>query len=92
MKPSSQISAPVSPETKDQLDRFSDESGLKKGHIVEQALLHHLQAMAELPPDVVIPPRLVLTSQAGKRVLERLQKPRRPTRAMKALFRDDAED
>jgi len=46
---------------------------LKKGFVIEQALLHHLQATNEIPEEVVIPPRLVVTSASGERLLERLE-------------------
>lgn len=36
-----QISANVSPETRDLLERYVRARGLKKGFVIEQALLHH---------------------------------------------------
>jgi hypothetical protein len=55
-----QISAHISQETKEKVERYAAAHGVKKGALVEQALLHHLQALHELPADLVIPPRLVL--------------------------------
>ena len=40
-----QISAFISKETRDKVERYADAHGLKKGALVEQALLHHLQAL-----------------------------------------------
>lgn len=87
-----QVSAPVSDETRRRFEQASRELGVRKGHLLEQALLHHLQALAELPSDVIIPPRVIVSRESGQTILARLAKPRRPSKAMKALFRDDAED
>ena len=56
-----QISAHISTTTKRQLERFADARGLKKGYVIEDALLHHLQALREIPDDVVVPVRLVVS-------------------------------
>ena len=83
-----QISAIVSEETRKALDRYARAQGLKKGFVIEEALLHHLQAMKALPPDVIIPPRLVVSRQSGEEILERLEQPTEPTEAMHSLFDD----
>jgi len=82
----SQISAFVSTVTRDLLEAHARSSGIKKGHVVEMALLHYLHALQELPADIVIPPRLVVTRETGNRIL---RKARRPTKAMRELMRDD---
>ena len=82
-----QISAFISDTTKSLVEEYADSHGVKKGHIVEEALLHHLQALQTLPADVIIPPRLVVTTQSGEAVLTRMEKPRRPTKAMRQLFK-----
>lgn len=84
-----QISANISPETKARLEHFARSHGLKKGYLIESALLHHLQALSELPGDIVIPPRLVVSKTSGERILERLSRPDQPTEAMQDLFKDD---
>ena len=86
-----QISANISPETRDRLERYVRARGLKKGFVIEQALLHHLRAISELPEEVVIPPRLVVTSASGERLLERLDAREAPNRAMRELFGEDPE-
>jgi predicted DNA-binding protein len=83
-----QISAFVSDETKARLDRYAREHGVSKGWLVEQALLHHLQALEELPEDVRIPARMVLDADSAARVRDLLQHPPEPTDAMKNLFDD----
>ncbi len=86
-----QISANISPETRDRLERYVRARGLKKGFVIEQALLHHLQAVSEIPEDAVIPPRLVVTAASGERLLERLESQEAPNRAMRELFGEDPE-
>ncbi|AUB85153.1 hypothetical protein THSYN_29985 (plasmid) [Candidatus Thiodictyon syntrophicum] len=86
-----QISANISPETRDRLERYVRARGMKKGFVIEQALLHHLQAIDEIPEEVVIPPRLVVTVASGERLLERLASQDGPNRAMRELFGEDPE-
>ena len=62
--PDTQISAYISEATKQQLERYAEAHGVKKGFLLEEALLHHLQALRELPADLVIPPKLTLTARS----------------------------
>jgi hypothetical protein len=84
-----QISANISVETKALLEQYAQARGVKKAFIIEEALLYHLQALNELPADVVIPPHLIVSKTSGERVLERLEKREKPTEAMRELFKDD---
>lgn len=81
-----QISAFIADSTKEMLEKYAEAHGLKKAHLVEEALLHHLQALRELPVDVIIPARLVVSRESGEAIVERVEKPRRPTKAMRELF------
>ena len=87
----SQISAYISPDTRRALDQYVEAHGVKKGHLVEMALLHHLQALRELPHDVIIPPRIVVTAKSGKWLLDLVDNPPEPTQAMRELFAEDAD-
>lgn len=80
-----QISAFISKETRDKVERYADAHGLKKGALVEQALLHHLQALNELPADLIVPPRIELSGASFAKVTRLVAKPRKPTKAMRAL-------
>ena len=80
-----QISARISGETRDQVERYTGAHGLKKGALVEQALLHHLQALRELPADVIIPPRLELSEASFERVARLIAKPRTIKRGINLL-------
>jgi uncharacterized protein (DUF1778 family) len=81
-----QISAFISDTTKELVEHYVDARGVKKGHLIEEALLHHLQALRELPADLIIPPRLVVSKAAFARVAELLDQPRQPTPAMRDLM------
>ena len=87
MDEETQISALVSRTTKDLLERHVRATGVKKGHLIEQALRHHLQALQELPADVVIHPRIVVTRKSGEKMLKQIAKAK-PTAALRALMRD----
>ncbi len=84
-----QISAPISRETKDLLERHVRATGVKKGHVIESALRYHLRALQELPADAIIPPRILLTRRSFEQLVERLRSPGRPTRALRDLMRGD---
>lgn len=64
-----QISAPISETTRLLLEKHLRRTGVKKGHLIEQALLHHLQALDELPIEYVVHPRLVVSRQTGEELL-----------------------
>lgn len=81
-----QISAHVSVETKALIEEYVREHGVKRSHLIERALQHYLSAQDMIPADLVIPPTLVVTTQSGTRIAERLENPPPPTDAMRALF------
>jgi hypothetical protein len=87
MDKATQISALVSQETKELLERHVRATGVKKGHLVEQALRHHLRALQELPADVIVHPRLVVTRKSGKAMVEQMEQGK-PTDALRDLMRD----
>ena len=84
-----QISAYISTETKKLVEQYTKSQGVKKAFLIESALLHHLQALKDLPVDLIIPPRLMVSRESGDMILEHLKNPPAPTEAMKALFKDD---
>jgi len=88
MSTSIQVSAYISEETKAQVDAYVRSHGVKKACLIEEALQHHLQALREIPEDLVIPSRLVLTSEAASQVAESIAQEDQPTKALEALFRD----
>ncbi|HLT38704.1 MAG TPA: DUF1778 domain-containing protein [Enhygromyxa sp.] len=83
-----QVSATVSATTKEKLDRFTEEFGLKKNFVVEQALLFFMESRRELPNEAFIPTRFVLDDQTFKQIIERLEAEPSPTPALRELMRD----
>ncbi|MFZ5481744.1 MAG: ribbon-helix-helix protein, CopG family [Myxococcota bacterium] len=83
-----QISAFISAATKARLDEYARAHGVSKGWLVEQALVHHLQALEELPEDVRVPARMVLDEESAGRVRAMIERPPAATEAMKKLFDD----
>jgi hypothetical protein len=83
----SQISAFVSDSTREQLEQFADARGVKKAHVVEQALLHHLQALRQVPVDLIIPAQIAVTPASLAQVRKLIRTPRKPTSALRKLMR-----
>ena len=79
-----QISATVSNETKASVESYSHKSGIKKSFLIEDALLHHLQALKEIPQDLIIPIRIELTDSSMQQLLDNLEA--EPTPELKALM------
>ena len=85
MEDDTQISAVISVATRDLLERYVRATGVKKGRLIESALRHHLQALEELPLDVVAHPRLVVTRRSGRKILSRIRSAK-PSRALRELM------
>ncbi len=85
---STQISANISPETRELLEKYVATHGVKKSHLIETAVLHHLKALSEIPVDLHIPPEIEISRKSGERLAESIEKPKRPTKAMRELYRD----
>ena len=91
MTTETQLSAFVSVETRDLLEKEVRATGVKKAYLIEAALRHHLQALNELPADVIVHPRLIATRRSGEAVARRLKRGR-PTRALRDLMSGDDGD
>ena len=83
----SQISAVISPTTRILLDKHIRATGIKKGHLIEDALLHHLQALDALPADVIVPPRLKVSRRSGEEIAKRVSAPH-PAKRLRELLKD----
>jgi predicted DNA-binding protein len=88
MSSSTQVSAYISEETKAQVEAYVKRRGVKKAWLIEEALQHHLQALREIPEDIIIPTRLVLTGQSMKKIAERTTREDPPTESLTELFRE----
>jgi len=82
-----QISADISQATKRLLERYSRAHGVKKQFLIESALLHHIQALEELPASVIIPPRLVVSAAGGRNLAALVGKRQKPTIELAELMR-----
>ncbi len=88
MAKETQISALVSESTRELLEKHVRMTGVKKGHLVEQALRQRLQALQELPADVIVHPKLVVSRDTGKKILKQLRDAK-PTKALRDLLRGE---
>ena len=82
-----QISAQISATTRELMEKYVRQTGVKKGHLVEQALLHHLQALEELPAEFIIHPRIVVSRKTGEKLLRQADSAE-PTPALRQLMRN----
>jgi hypothetical protein len=83
-----QISAYISDDAKAALESYVKQRGVKKAYVIEEALLHHLQALREIPEDVIIPARLVISERSMQEVARHLSSDEEPSEDLKALFRE----
>jgi hypothetical protein len=87
MKGETQISAHISIATKARMEKYVRRTGVTRGRLVEDALAHHLQALEEIPAELVVPSRIVLSPESADRVIELIDNPPKPTAAMRRLLR-----
>lgn len=87
MSSDAQVSATISAATKDKLDRFTEQLGLKKNFVVEQALLYFMESRRELPDEAFVPTRLVLDDDRFDELLAKLDAPAPPTARLVELMR-----
>ena len=57
--------------------------------MIETALQHFLQALREIPEDVIIPARLVVSDSSMEKIAARLESDEPATAELKALMSDD---
>jgi hypothetical protein len=69
------------------MEKYVRRTGVKKGHLIEQALLHHLQALDELPSEYIIHSRIVVSRKTGEQMLRQAESAE-PTPALRELMRD----
>ena len=87
MRKETQISAQISVATRELMEKHVRRTGVKKGHLIEQALLHHLQALDELPAEYVVHPRIVVSRKTGEKMLRQADSAE-PAPALRDLMRD----
>jgi predicted DNA-binding protein len=86
MSKDTQVSAYITYETKQRLDMFVRETGVKKARVIEDALNYHLDALQELPADAIVPSRIVLSHEDGLRFIEELGSDAEPSDELRRLM------
>ena len=64
--------------------------GITKTRLIEETLGHYLKALPEIPGDLVVPSRLVVTATSIERVATRLVSDEPPTPALRGLLLEGA--
>ena len=82
-----QISVQISETTRELMEKHVRRTGVRKGHLVEQAILYYLQALDELPAEYIIHPRIVVSRESGEGLLRRAESAE-PTPALRQPMRD----
>ncbi len=70
------------------LEGYSKKTGIKESELAEEAIRIYVMAReAEIPASVVIPPVAVLTASSAEKVMERLSRPAKPSRALQEVLK-----
>lgn len=79
-----QISAYIQDNVKNKLEAYSFNHGIKKGFLIENAIEYYLQALNELPSNVIVPTNL----RISKNTLETITQidSNEPTQKLKDLM------
>ena len=83
------ISAYISKDTQCMVEAYTKKSGVKKSFLIEEALLHHLQALKEIPLDIMIPARITLSTQDMQKLVNILTNPPEPNPALLDLMANE---
>lgn len=65
-----QISAYIGENVKEKLEDYSASHGMKKGFLIENAIEYYLQALYELPSNVVVPSSITISQETYKKIEE----------------------
>ncbi len=82
------ISATISTETKLSVEHYLKKTGLKKSFVIETALLHYLQALKEIPTDVIIPSQIQVNHNTFQQLVNLLENPPEPSTELKNLMQE----
>jgi len=80
------ISARISAETHELLERYVQRHGVTRSHLIETALQHYCQAPDAVPPEEVVPPVIEVSRETGEQIMDWINNPPAPTPAMRELF------
>ncbi len=65
-----QISAYIQDDVKKKLEDYSTSHGMKKGFLIENAIEYYLQALYELPSNIVLPSSISINSTTYEKIKE----------------------
>ncbi len=77
--------------TRTLLEKHVRATGVKKGHLIEQAILHHLYALDALPADIIVHPRVVVSRRSGREIARRLRARPQPSKQLRVLMGKDGD-
>jgi uncharacterized protein (DUF1778 family) len=84
-----QISVKISESTRELLENFAKNTGIRKGFLIEQAVLSYIRALEQLPADVFVPAKIVLSPAAATRIVKHCTRPPKPRRQLRRLMSDE---
>ncbi len=88
MSTTTQVSAYISAETKAEVEAYVKRRGVKKAYFDgRRGAAAPPSGIAEIPEDLIISSRLVLTEDAMAEIADRIRQEDQPTEALKTLFR-----
>jgi uncharacterized protein (DUF1778 family) len=84
-----QISAEISDSTRELLENYVRNHGIKKGFLIEQAVLDYIRALEQLPSDILVPAKIVLSKESAKKIVAHISRPPKPTSRLRKLMTND---
>ncbi|HKZ42670.1 MAG TPA: hypothetical protein VJ044_17025 [Candidatus Hodarchaeales archaeon] len=84
-----QISAEISESTRELLDDYARNTGMKKGFLIEQAVLDYIRALDQLPADILVPAKIIVTPDAATKIVKHITRPPKPTRQLRRLMANE---
>lgn len=79
-----QISAYIHDDIKQKLENYSTAHGMKKGFLIENAIEYYLQAMQDLPSNIIVPSSLSISAKSYEKIEELSKK--EPNEKLKELL------
>jgi uncharacterized protein (DUF1778 family) len=84
-----QLAIELPDRTNTMIESYSQKIGIEKNYFIEEALLRHLQALRELPTDIIISSRIMLSGEGMNQVFDLLENPPEPTEDLKKLMSNE---
>ena len=81
-----QISAYIQDDVKQKLEDYSTNHGMKKGYLIENAIEYYLNALIELPSNVLVPSNITISKDTYNEI-EKLEN-KEPNLELKNLLKD----